>query len=407
MLRKAQEGHDRRSGAGELRHDAAVPGSCHRRRLARAPRRRARRCGASRRTTPTPIARSPAEASRAQLDPRERAFATQLVYGAVQRRRTLDHVIEALARGPVGQQRRPGARRAAASAACSCCSSTASRPHAAVDQSVELVKSAAGSAARGAGLVNAVLRRAAREGSGLIASLDDTTPRGAALRHSVPDWLATMWWDTLGAADARALLARMNEPAEASLRVNTLVATPAEVLAQLTARGVPVRPAAGALDGDRQTIGESSPAHAGAAAADASLPEGLLLDGAFAVTADPLWASGALVAQSRAAMHAARLLAPAPGMRVLDLCAAPRRQGDPPRGAARGQRRDRRRGARSGPRRARCGRRARACTPPACSVEVGDASDAARGRALRRGARRPALLGASGRCRAGRTCAGG
>ena len=196
-------------------------------------------------------------------------------------------------------------------------------PHAAVDQSVELVKSAAGSAARGAGLVNAVLRRAAREGSGLIASLDDTTPRGAALRHSVPDWLATMWWDTLGAADARALLARINEPAEASLRVNTLVATPAEVLAQLTARGVPVRPAAGALDGDRQTIGESSPAHAGAAAADASLPEGLLLDGAFAVTADPLWASGALVAQSRAAMHAARLLAPAPGMRVLDLCAAP------------------------------------------------------------------------------------
>ena len=50
---------------------------------------------------------------------------------------------------------------------------------------------------------------------------------------------------------------------------------------------------------------------------------------------DPLWHAGALVAQSRAAMSAARLLAPQPGMRVLDLCAAPGRQGDAPRRAGR------------------------------------------------------------------------
>src|ERR1700754_3173634 len=40
-------------------------------------------------------------ASRARLDAREHGFATALAFGAVQRRRTLDHVIERLARRPV------------------------------------------------------------------------------------------------------------------------------------------------------------------------------------------------------------------------------------------------------------------------------------------------------------------
>src|SRR3954468_18245392 len=37
-----------------------------------------------------------AEADRAGLDPRDRAFAQQLAYGAVQRRATLDHLITQL-----------------------------------------------------------------------------------------------------------------------------------------------------------------------------------------------------------------------------------------------------------------------------------------------------------------------
>lgn len=260
-----------------------------------------------------------AEATRAGLDARERAFATQLAYGAVQRRRTLDHVIETLARRPV-EQLDPPVRDALRLGCLQLLFLDGVAAHAAVDQSVEQVKEAGGGAARGAGLVNAVLRRATKEGPGLLAALDDATPAVAALRHSVPDWLATLWWDALGAGDARALLARVNEPAEASLRVNTLVADPGEVLAELTARGIPARLARGAL-GDGGASAQARPGDA--PAAESALPEGLVLDGPFALAADPLWSSGALVAQSRAAMHAARLLAPEPGMRVLDLCAAP------------------------------------------------------------------------------------
>src|SRR5829696_1152624 len=104
-----------------------------------------------------------AEASRAALEPRERAFATQLAYGAVQRRRTLDHVIEKLARRPVSQLD-PPLRDALRLGCLQLLFLDGVAPHAAVDQSVELAKAAGGSAARGAGLVNAVLRRAAKEG---------------------------------------------------------------------------------------------------------------------------------------------------------------------------------------------------------------------------------------------------
>ncbi len=259
-----------------------------------------------------------AEATRAGLDSRERAFATQLAYGAVQRRRTLDHVIEKLAKRPVTQLD-PALRDVLRLGCLQLLFLDGVAPHAAVDQSVEQAKQAGGGAARGAGLVNAVLRRAAKEGPDLIAAIDDTTPTGAALRHSVPDWLARLWWDALGAADARALLARVNEPAEAALRVNTLVAAPADVLAELMAREVSVRRATGALGGGLPAAAPPGDP----TTREAALPEGLVLDGPFALAADPLWTSGALVAQSRAAMHAAHLLAPAPGMRVLDLCAAP------------------------------------------------------------------------------------
>lgn len=235
------------------------------------------------------------EAARAGLDAREHAFATALAYGAVQRRRTLDHVIEWLARRPVAQLD-PPVRDALRLGVLQLLFLDGVAPHAAVDQSVELAKAAGGP---GFKLVNAVLRATGREGRAIVDSIDDSTPTGTALRHSVPDWLAELWWEALGADDARSLLAHVNAPAESALRVNTLVAEPATVLAQLRARDVAVRPA-----------GEL-------------WPEGLVVDGAFDPRADPLWASGALLAQSRAAMLAARLLAPAPGMRVLDLCAAP------------------------------------------------------------------------------------
>jgi 16S rRNA (cytosine967-C5)-methyltransferase len=123
-----------------------------------------------------------------------------------------------------------------------------------------------------------------REGVELPA---DDDPAGAVLRHSHPRWLVDLWWEWLGADETRALLAADNEPAELALRVNPLV--------DYDLDDVP-----GRRDG-----------------------EAIVVDGPFDALAHPGYAAGAFTPQSRASQHVATTLAPAPGERVLDLCAAP------------------------------------------------------------------------------------
>jgi 16S rRNA (cytosine967-C5)-methyltransferase len=231
------------------------------------------------------------EAGRLRLEPRERALATQLAYGTVQRRATLDALLERLTGRGLERLEAP-VLAALRLGAFQLLFLDRVPPHAAVGESVELAKAESRSGAR---LVNAVLRRAAREGPAWLAGLPDGDPPSAALRHSHPRWIAELWWDALGPDAARALMAADNEPAETALRANTL-RTGADALR--AALPVPALPAPG-------------------------LPEGLVLDGPFDAWGSPEWEGGLLMPQSRAAMAVGRVLDPQPGERVLDLCAAP------------------------------------------------------------------------------------
>jgi 16S rRNA (cytosine967-C5)-methyltransferase len=122
------------------------------------------------------------------LDARERGLATRLAYGAVQRKATLDHVISQLAGRPV-ERLEPGVLAALRLGVFQLAYLDRIPAHAAVGQSVELAK---GASKRGAGLVNAVLRRAAREARGIVEALPEATPEQAALRHSHPRWIAEL-----------------------------------------------------------------------------------------------------------------------------------------------------------------------------------------------------------------------
>jgi 16S rRNA (cytosine967-C5)-methyltransferase len=222
------------------------------------------------------------------LDRRERAFAMQLAFGTVQRKLSLDHMIEQLAR-PVDDLDEPTLA-ALRLGLYQLAFLDGGGMHAVVGESVELAKQGHGG---GHKLVNAVLRRAARE---LPRLPSDDTPAGAAIAHSYPRWLVDLWWQTYGGDEARALLRRGNEPAETALRANALLTTRDELAGQL-----PVK------------------THA----AQDELPEGLVVDGPFDAHGHELWRAGAYATQSRAAMLVARTLDPQPGEHVLDLCAAP------------------------------------------------------------------------------------
>ena len=235
-----------------------------------------------------------AEADRLGLAGRDRAFALRLAYGTVQRRATLDHLIEALS-DRATERIDPPVLAALRLGVHQLLFMDGVADHAAVTESVDLAK---GAGSRGHGFVNAVLRRAAREGRSIVDGLGESTPAQAALRHSHPRWVAAAWWRLLGAAGAVELMRADNEPAESAVRVNSLRATREEVLAELAAAGVAARPAPG-------------------------LPEGIVLDDPYDVHGSEAFRRGALMPQSRASMLVAHAVGPRRGERVLDLCAAP------------------------------------------------------------------------------------
>jgi 16S rRNA (cytosine967-C5)-methyltransferase len=206
------------------------------------------------------------------LDERERAFAQRLAYGSVQRVRTLDHAIETLGRRPVRKLDPPV--RASLRLGAYQLGYADTAPHAAVNESVELVRRAR--LERAVPFTNAVMRRLA----GGIRPLLETLPDGP-LKESYPDWIHETFVRVLGEGGALALMRAMNEPLETVVRV---------------VRGEPP---------------------VGAEATD--------VPGAYRVARVPekLVAAGRIWPQSRGSQLAGLCLGSRDGERVLDLCAAP------------------------------------------------------------------------------------
>jgi len=116
--------------------------------------------------------------------------------------------------------------------------------------------------------------------------------------YSLPDDLAGAWVAAFGEEQARELARAANDPAPLFLRANTLRTTPAELSAALREAKVDVLPT------EVETALRLGPG-----------------GGSFRHT-DP-WRAGHFVVQDLTAQRVAPLLAPQPGERVLDLCAAP------------------------------------------------------------------------------------
>jgi 16S rRNA (cytosine967-C5)-methyltransferase len=234
------------------------------------------------------------EAERARVDARERALAMHLAFGAVQRRRTLDAALEEIAKRPVQRLERRLAH-VLQLGVFQILFADGIPSHAAVSESVELARREIG--ARATGLTNAVLRRIADDGPDWYAALPEEEPEEAALRHSLPDWIAGLWFDAYGAQRARALCAAANRPPAVSLWPN------------------PLR--------DGAAVAEAWLREADVAAVRDEATGVLRVGGALDVAGSQAFASGAVVPIARAAVQIAQRVGAQPGMRVLDLCAAP------------------------------------------------------------------------------------
>ena len=223
-------------------------------------------------------------AARAQAGEAAGPLLQALVYGVLRHYRELQARRTALLSAPGRLASRPPALVMAL--ALYELAELATPAHAVVHEAVEAVRALG--AGWASGLVNAVLRRAQREG---------LRPLGADAREEYPPWLqrriAAEWGD-----QAPALFAAGLERAPLSLRVNRLRMPRDDYLARLASESVPARPGQ----------------HA---------PDSVILETPRPVAALPGFAEGTVSVQDEAAQLAAELLDPRPGERILDACAAP------------------------------------------------------------------------------------
>jgi 16S rRNA (cytosine967-C5)-methyltransferase len=237
-----------------------------------------------------------AELDRRRLEPRDAALATELVYGTLRWQRYLDWLLAPHSRRPL-ETLDPRVLAVLRLTAYQLVFLDRVPAYAAVHDAVALAGRGAGAGA--AGFVNAVLRSFTRRSEGEPRPPDDPI-EALAVRGSFPTWLAARWVGRWGASDAEALMRAMNERPPLTLRTNTRRTTRQALAERLAAEhGVRTRPTAWA-------------------------PEGLVvLDPGGPPSAWRPFVEGQCVVQDEASMLVARLLDPAPGETVADVCAAP------------------------------------------------------------------------------------
>ena len=233
-----------------------------------------------------------------KTDDRDRRFITELVYGTIKAKGTLDWLLSQLSARPLAKIDkvilnilRMGLYqifyldKVPASAAC--------------NESTELAKAA--SHAGAAKFVNGILRSAVRgreAGTLLFPDKSADAALNLALTKLHPLWLVKHWLKQFGEEETEKLLDYNNLPPVLSLRTNTLKTTRSNLLEVLQAAGFEVVPSKWC-------------------------DEGVICTKTAGLNALMEKAPDAFYMQDESSMLVAHAVCPQPGMTVLDLCAAP------------------------------------------------------------------------------------
>ncbi len=225
----------------------------------------------------------------------QRSFVTRLTEGVVEKRRLLDHLIDRSSRSPEKMKRQ--VRLFLQTGLFQILFMDNIPDHAACHETVRLVKEHGYDYA--AGFVNALLRRILREkGSGILA--EETAALPAAVRCSVPDWIASLWRRELGTEETEALLEEMS------------------VIPPVTVRFSP-----GLSPEKKEDLVRTLSEVCDHAEPGRYVPDTLRLYGGKDVRLLPGYREGLWTIQDEAAMLPVLAMGLRGGERVLDVCAAP------------------------------------------------------------------------------------
>jgi 16S rRNA (cytosine967-C5)-methyltransferase len=230
------------------------------------------------------------------LDDRDRALLTELTYGTLRWRGSIDGQLSRYLRQSLAKTD-PLIRNLLRLSVYQLLFLDKIPDYAAVNEAVELAKIHGGG--KTAGLVNAVLRNFLRQQAGADqVVIDDSSAKALAVTYSHPEWLVTRWINEFGTESAKALMRANNERAPLVLRVNLLKGTREKLLERFLAAGIDANPTPWS-------------------------PQGIVLLSGPAVDKLPGFADGLFQVQGEASQLVTYLLSPVPGERILDACAAP------------------------------------------------------------------------------------
>jgi 16S rRNA (cytosine967-C5)-methyltransferase len=223
-------------------------------------------------------------------DDRDRALATELVYGVLRQRGLLDRVLRHHARLSLEQLDRE-VLRILRLGAYQILFLSRIPDHAAVGQSVELAKRVCplGSIA----FLNAVLRAICR-----TKNSHETKAILQAVEEGQPLWLVELWKTELGADLAHCLLQDLSFPPETIFRANLIKTSLEELLGEMDDEGYEAEPCYG-------------------------LPGALRIKRGGDVRRSKAYNMGKCIQQDLASQLVTWILNPLPGHKVLDCCAAP------------------------------------------------------------------------------------
>lgn len=228
---------------------------------------------------------------RSEMTDEDRALATALVYGVLEKRGRLDYALAGLSSRPT-EALSPDVRTLLRLGLYQLCFLDRVPDHAAVNETVSLASR------KTAGYVNAVLREEIRRGKSLPLPQGGDRAEWLSVRYSVSRGLAQRLLADLGDAKTEAFLNASEITPPLTLRVNTLRTTRENLLDVLQKAGFDAH-------GTKRSR------------------TGIVLPRGAAVRALPGFDEGLFFVQDEASQLAAEAVDARPGMRVADVCACP------------------------------------------------------------------------------------
>lgn len=231
------------------------------------------------------------EISAGNLDPRDAALLTELVYGVLRNRIYMDYVLGGFSNTPIDKIE-PAVRDALRIGVYQLLFLDRVPKSAAVNESVRCAPK------RATGFVNALLRK--------IAAMEDQSPKvkikdpakALSVQTSHPLWIVKNFIEYFGIDQATDLCKRNQRPPFHVLRVNTNKTNRETLIEELNRQGIHSRPAKYAS-------------------------RGVVTDFIEPALGSPLFKKGHFVIQGEGSQLIVELLNPQPGERILDACCAP------------------------------------------------------------------------------------